>query len=494
MSLRAIVLATVIGSVVLACGEETLDPLPEVLVVVDTDLPVPRIASRLRVDLYSENGTWFASSDVARLDVADWPASFSVYSDDTSRPKDVFVRLRVYADGFASDYRGERFRDWPTPLRDVPSAAGEGMPRLVVNGADVTPRTEPRPLMTVDRLLRVTLRPGARGRVPVLLAGNCIGTMAYLGPDGVPSAEAETCIDTEKTRVPVVTTPFEASLERTLPSRAGTWLAEPCDASDPKSPRVCVPGGVTTFGTEETAPLGGALALISESPPRVFGAHRFYIDREHVTVARFRDALARGFGAPDLPQPTGGDPPDPAFELCTWTDKKGSKEDYALNCVTFKLAQAFCRFEGGDLPTELQWEYAAGTAGSTDRRRYSWGDEVPTCDRSVWGRDTGEACSSQYPRGPASITEDVTDATPLGIHGLGGNLFNFVLDDPHEYTHRCWSETSIVDPRCTAPVDAETVRGTIWSTLPSRVTTRYRTPTAGGLAVIVGFRCVYQEP
>jgi hypothetical protein len=44
------------------CASSAPPPLPEVLVVVDTDLPVPRVASRLRIDLYAEDGRWFASA------------------------------------------------------------------------------------------------------------------------------------------------------------------------------------------------------------------------------------------------------------------------------------------------------------------------------------------------------------------------------------------------------------------------------------------------
>src|SRR5262245_55464835 len=71
----------------------TLPPLAEALVVVDTDLPVPQIAGRLRVDLYAEDGTWYTSRDIGRSQVSDWPASFSVYSPDTSRDTRVLIRL-----------------------------------------------------------------------------------------------------------------------------------------------------------------------------------------------------------------------------------------------------------------------------------------------------------------------------------------------------------------------------------------------------------------
>ena len=53
-----------------------LPPYAEVDVVVATDLPVPFLAARLRVDLY-EDGLWFESRDVARHDPRDWPVKRS---------------------------------------------------------------------------------------------------------------------------------------------------------------------------------------------------------------------------------------------------------------------------------------------------------------------------------------------------------------------------------------------------------------------------------
>lgn len=80
----------------------------------DTDLPVPALAGRLRVDLYTEGGTWFESRDIGRADPLDWPATFSVYSDDDARDVRVLVRLRAYPEGVVRAYEGERFAPRPT--------------------------------------------------------------------------------------------------------------------------------------------------------------------------------------------------------------------------------------------------------------------------------------------------------------------------------------------------------------------------------------------
>src|SRR5882724_9750239 len=106
--------ALVLGLAALACGHAQPKELPalgEVVVSIDTDAPVPQLISRLRIDLFDQDGRWFDSRDVARADPADWPASFSVYTLDEQTPRTVLVRARAYLEGHTRDYRGERFED-----------------------------------------------------------------------------------------------------------------------------------------------------------------------------------------------------------------------------------------------------------------------------------------------------------------------------------------------------------------------------------------------
>ncbi|MBK6695754.1 MAG: SUMF1/EgtB/PvdO family nonheme iron enzyme [Myxococcales bacterium] len=474
------------------CGQVEKAPLPEALVVVDTNLPVPLVVGRLRVDLYTEDGTWFESNDFGRADVRDWPVSFSVYSPDEGEGRGIFVRLRAYPEGYVETYEGERVRDWDAPLAQ-PQATRE--PRLLRDGVDATPAEAPLPLMTVDRLVFVRLEPGKRGRLPVLLHGACVGTMAHVGPEGRPALGVSTsCVDKEKERSLVAEGALEANMDRPTSSAIGTWLREPCEPDAPDSPTVCIAGGATVLGTVENSDYAASIAsMLNTVPVRIFGLHRYYLDRDEVTVARARAAIEAGYtGARPARNDGPVGPRTTRDQDCTFSSTPMGREDYAATCMGWDGARAMCQFFGGDLPTELQWEHAATVAGHAQKRRFPWGNDAPTCERTVVDREPAGGPSGHCAalgRGPRPSSESEGDLSPLGIKRLAGNVSEFVLDEPLPYTADCWLKGPLVNPFCPPPKNADRrpFRGDGFIQLNPRPAYRTQLSTYATL----GFRCAY---
>jgi formylglycine-generating enzyme required for sulfatase activity len=454
------------------------DALPsygQALVVIETDLSAPAVAGRLRIDTYTENGIWIESRDIARPDPRDWPASFGVFTKSEAS-RTVILRLRAYPEGAVRDYLGERFADWPDLLAGK-ITAGDGTPRLVIDNHDVTPKTEPDPLLTVDRLVRIRLTYGVEGRVRVKLHADCAGTMARL--------PGESCVDQPHVRAAIT----DAVLEPQLDTPASAPHVAPCQ--DGTAERACVPGGSTVLGDARIRSWVG----LAPFPPRVAQLSDFMMDRREVTVARFRDAIVRGFAPPVLPtanEGTLGTAPDDM--ACTWSAATKDREDHALTCVDVATARAFCAFEGGEVPTEAQWEYATLTAGRTLRVDYPWGDDVPSCERAVYGRTAlagfPGVCES-YGKGPRPSAESATDVNPLGIQALGGGVAELVLDGYAEYTSACWRDATVTDPHCDDLAGGRIARGGSWAAPPPAIRPPLRVGPNVERKSFIGFRCVY---
>ena len=184
----------------------------------------------------------------------------------------------------------------------------------------------------------------------------------------------------------------------------------------------------------------------------------FRLDTYEVSVGRFREFVSTGPSSrANAPQTGSGKSPnntngwDAAWNVWLAADQAGLQQalncegNYAtfprendlrpINCVTWYEAYAFCAWDGGYLPTYLQWHYAA--TGGAQQRRYPWSKpaDSPTVgsDYASYGDGNGH-CYGDDDSGCAytdlvEVGVKAAGAGRWGHHDLGGNVFEWIADN-----------------------------------------------------------------
>ena len=202
------------------------------------------------------------------------------------------------------------------------------------------------------------------------------------------------------------------------------------------TPIVHLSGGEFTMGSRDQDPCdrakidseGGILASCHAEEQSEAVYHNVYVepfcmDEHEVTINQFRHCVALGDCA-ERPRATGGGQPGTPGAVSKYYTNHETYGDYPVMGITWDQAVEYCRYRGGRLPTEAEWEWAA--KGGRDDQLYVW-DDLELLDRCHENRNAvayGE-CSSEQPL-PVKIA--TADKTAHGIHDLAGNAAEWVLD------------------------------------------------------------------
>lgn len=218
--------------------------------------------------------------------------------------------------------------------------------------------------------------------------------------------------------------------------------AESCCAT------ILLPGGRFELGRSEVSGASDYYpsADPNETPEVTVSLGATYLDKYEVTVGRFRAFVEQYEGEPPANN-SGAAPGDSASgwsatyndyiapnqdalisllhcdpdddQLESWTDEPGDQELYPINCIDWWTAFQFCVWDGGRLPTEAEWEFAA--AGGSENRLYPWGPQEPTCSRA----SLDNCLTGPYflDVGSLSLGEGA-----FGHMDLAGGVYEWVLD------------------------------------------------------------------
>ncbi len=169
----------------------------------------------------------------------------------------------------------------------------------------------------------------------------------------------------------------------------------------------------------------------------------------------------------------------------TWTDEAGANENRPINCVNWYEAQAFCTWDGGRLPTEAEWNYAA--AGGSEQREYPWGGAAPGANASLAVyecvyNDNGTAVCDALDIAPVGSV--VAGNGRWGQSDLAGNMGEWNQDWNSAYSVSCSNCSNFSDS------GSREVRGGDFRALAVSLTSaaRYNRPPANH-NLGMGLRC-----
>lgn len=428
---------------------------------VSTDAPVPELGDRLLVEVLDAD-LQAACTGCRRMfgleTSTDVPLSFGVADFGAS----AYVRVRLF--------------------------------RSALVGFDGFPQGE----ALIDQLGKL---PPADGRTAVEFA---LSTDCF----GIPVSGRQSC-DPNAERVDARVLP-----EQHEPAQAGSspWFASvPCTGDVPEG-MACHPGGAFILGSPTLPRRDGGLA---SEPERLVRLSPFALDIDEVSVGTVRRLLSEG-KVNVQPVVRAASLSDPA-SACTFMGLDTAENDaFPVNCITLEDARGVCEALDKRLPTEAEWEYAAGNMSA--ETEFPWGSDADVCEHAVVGRarsafeagsavDLSNVCrvnaaGSVVPWGPRPSGSS-QDVTQQGVRDLAGNVSEFVSGAFARYGDGCWNAGPIlVDPTCDVEGDASNadgatlpLRGGAWDSARDAAHAAWRHATQRpGASPYVGFRCAVSFP
>jgi formylglycine-generating enzyme required for sulfatase activity len=284
-------------------------------------------------------------------------------------------------------------------------------------------------------------------------AGDALASDSDAGDAKTPDGDAGDVVASDVAKIDAAdsdsTPSSDATTDTVSVGDAGKISRSSCATSTNATDLSCAVGSTTVSCCQAlTVPAGTFDRGDQSSTPATIGA--FSLDELEVTVGRFRRFVDRWRNHEWRPQVATGAPPNGAgwssdwvsyvdlaapeiglgpltcdVDNATWSETVGNIENDPINCVNWYEAFAFCVWDGGRLPTEAEWEFAA--AGGAAQRVYPWGNNAPPSTAyAAWSPDF------LYPVG-----SHTAGAGLWGHQDLAGNIAELVYDVYAPYPTTC---------------------------------------------------------
>ncbi|MFQ5410298.1 MAG: formylglycine-generating enzyme family protein, partial [Anaerolineales bacterium] len=289
-----------------------------------------------------------------------------------------------------------------------------------------------------------------------VVVGGFISVTQFLGGDATPIAtqvaeagEPAAIEATDVSAAPTAAAPTEAALPTETPTEAPTETPIPTEIPVPEG-MALVPAGSFRMGSTN--------GPVNEQPEHPVFVDAFYMDLYEITNGQFAECLNGG--------------------VCTRSGSPAGGDDHPVVNISWDQAQAYCSWAGKRLPTEAEWEYAAG---GPDDRVWPWGNEFDAALSAASAPSTQPVGS--YPDG----------VSPFGIFDMAGNVVEWVAD---VYVADFFANSSPLNPLATGTAGQRVYRGGSYgNTDGSFYTTSRRYIQSRSFAdTDVGFRCALDAP
>lgn len=368
----------------------------------------------------------------------------------------------------------------PRPLRELNPLVNEALNEVVMRAIAIDPDQRFPSVLGFKHALQGAISVPAKVAPPsvsrplwvwilgglialVLLLGLLIGGGLFLYNEFIRErTDTPRPTETEHTATPETSaTPAQTETPTATPELTPTGL--PALIEDDQGVQMAlVPAGPflmgNNFGAEE------------ERPEHTVTLGNFYIDLYEVTNALYAACVQAGVCHPPVQLNSATHPiyyDNPEFA------------DYPVIYVTWSMAQEYCTWRGGRLPTEAEWEKAAR---GTDGRLFPWGMEANCQFANFW--ESGGQCPGEVTR----VGSYPLGVSPFGLFDMAGNVWEWVMD---WFDTKYYAQSPTENPTGPESGVHRVVRGGAWhgSVNQIRTTTRGRNLPDQGYNY-VGFRCV----